>query len=419
LTFASLQPYLTAAALGLLLGLEREWSHRRGPRQSAGSRTFALLALGGAIAASFGPWVVAAGMAMVGALLVIGYVRTSTADPGLTTEVAAGATYLLGALALHESALAVAIAAVVAGLLVSKPRLHLFAREVITEVEVEDAVKFLVVAFVVLPLLPDRDLGPFGALNPRRIWLLVVAITGIGWLGYLGVRILGAQRGLLFAGLAGGFVSASMTTATMARLAREAAGQAEDARAARTAIRGQLAAAVAASVATVVQLTAVLLLVNPPLLQRLAPALLLAAAVLIGTAAAMARYSEQRAADAPPPQRPFALTPALLLAAVLTLALMIARGGTVWLGAGGAVLASGLAGLADAHAGSLAAASLSAHGELSAAGAALAIAAALGANTSVKCVLAFVGGGARFGGRFALAIAAAVACFALGFAFAP
>jgi uncharacterized membrane protein (DUF4010 family) len=415
LSFEALQPFLTAAAIGLLLGLEREWSHRAGARQAAGSRTFALLALAGAVAASFGPGVVAAGLAGVGALLAIGYARTSAADPGLTTEVAAGAAYLLGALAWREGALAVGLAVLIGALLVSKPRLHHLAREIVTDVEVEDAVKLLVVAFVVLPLLPSQDLGPFGVLNPRRIWKLVLALTGIGWLGYLGTRILGTRRGLLFAGLAGGFVSASATTATMARLARDAISRAGSAHeATRAALHGPLSAAIAASVATVMQLAAVLVFVNRPLLERLVPALALSGVALLVVAAMLARRAEGAASQAPPSGRPFALRPALVLAGLLTLALLISRAGTAWLGAGGAIAAAGLAGLVDAHAGALAAATLGARGELTLAEATWAVAASLGTNTGMKVVLAFAGGGARFGWPFAAAIAAAVAGFGVG-----
>lgn len=404
MSFDALQPFLTAVAIGLLLGMEREWSHRTGARQAAGSRTFALLALCGAIAASFGPWIVAAGLAGTAALLAIGYARTSTADPGLTTEVAAGAAYLLGALAFREAALAVGLAVLVAGLLLSKARLHRLARETVTEVEVEDAVKFLVIAFVVLPLLPDRDLGPFGALNPNRIWRLVVALTGIGWLGYLGVRVLGAQRGLLFTGLAGGFVSASATTAAMARRSGED-------------LRSSLAAAVAASAATVAQLAAVLALVNAGLLVRLAPSLVLSGAVLLTAAVLIARGSESGTVEDASADRPFALRPALVLAGVLTAALLIARAGAAWFGGKGAILAAGLAGFADAHASSVAAATLAARGEVEPSQALLAIAAALATNTVTKVVLAFVGGGRGFGWRFSATIAAGAATFALGMTF--
>ncbi|MEI6253351.1 MAG: MgtC/SapB family protein, partial [Mycobacteriaceae bacterium] len=205
MAWQSLQPYLVAVAIGLLLGFERERSHHR--TLSAGSRSFALLSLMGAAAAAFGLWVVIAGLAGVGTLMALAYFRTSGDDPGTTTEIAALVAYLLGALAYTQPAVAVALAVVVVALLLSKNRIHRFARDIVTEVELEDAVKFFVVAFVVLPLLPDRPMGPYGVLNPAKVWLLVVLLTGIGWVGYIGVRALGPKRGLLVTGLAGGFVS--------------------------------------------------------------------------------------------------------------------------------------------------------------------------------------------------------------------
>ncbi|MUM34962.1 MgtC/SapB family protein, partial [Mycolicibacterium sp. CBMA 361] len=213
MTWQLIEPFLVALAIGLLLGLERERSHTR--KLPAGSRSFALLSLAGAVAASFGPWAIAVVSLGVGALVALAYFRTSKEDPGTTTATAALVAYLLGALAYSRPALAVALAVVVASLLVSKARIHRFARDIITEVELEDAIKFLVIAFVILPLLPDRGLGPYGVLNPEKVWLLVVLLTGIGWVGYIGVRALGPERGLLITGVAGGFVSASATTASM------------------------------------------------------------------------------------------------------------------------------------------------------------------------------------------------------------
>ncbi len=152
--------------------------------------------------------------------MVLAYFRTSEEDPGTTTEIAAIVAYLLGVLAYTRPALAVALAVVVVGLLVSKTRIHRFARDIVSEVELEDAIKFFVVAFVVLPCCRTSRSGPYGVLNPAKVWLLVVLLTGIGWLGYIGVRALGPQRGLIVTGLAGGFVSASATTASMGRLSR-------------------------------------------------------------------------------------------------------------------------------------------------------------------------------------------------------
>jgi uncharacterized membrane protein (DUF4010 family) len=399
-----IQPYLVSLAIGLLLGFERERSQHR--TLAAGSRSFALLALLGTVAATFGPWAVIAGLVGIAALMVLAYFRTSDEDPGTTTEIAALVTYLLGGLAYTRPAVAVALAVVVAGLLVSKNRIHRFARDIVTEVEMDDAIKFFVVAFVVLPMLPDRALGPYGVLNPAKVWLLVVLLTGIGWLGYLGVRALGPQRGLLVTGLAGGFVSASATTAAMGRLSRT------------TGVRAPLASALAASLATFMQLLIVVGYVDPQVFRRLWPPVVAGAVVL----AAVAGYVYRRAGGderevpanpaATPASRPFALRPALILTAVLVFALLLGRWGADVLGPRGAVLAAFGAGLADAHAGSVAAATLAAKGDITVNTALVAVAAALASNLLVKIGLAFSAGGRRFGLGFVAGMTAPTLVFA-------
>lgn len=407
-----IQPFLVALAIGLLLGFERERSHTR--ELPAGSRSFALLSLVGAVAASFGQWAVVVGLVGVGALMALAYFRTSEEDPGTTTEIAALVAYLLGALAYTRPAAAVALAVVVAGLLVSKTRIHRFAREIVSEIELEDAIKFFVVAFVILPLLPDQGLGPYGVLNPAKVWLLVVLLTGIGWIGYVGVRALGPERGLLVTGLAGGFVSASATTASMGRLSRTVAGP-----------RAPLAGALVASLATFMQLLIVIGLVDAEVLRRLWPPVVAAAIVLVGIAAFVYRGATPArredvedtagAADVEPipASRPFSLRPALVLAAVLIFALLVGRWGADVLGPKGAVLAAFAAGLADAHAGAVGAASLAAKGDITVDTALTAIAAALGSNLLVKSVLAFTAGGRRFGLGFLAGTALPAVVFAL------
>lgn len=411
MAWQQLQPFLVALAIGLLLGLERERGHSGS--LPAGSRSFALLSLTGAVAAAFGMWAVAVGLVGVGALMVLAYFRTSDEDPGTTTEIAAIVAYLLGALAYSRPAVAGALAVIVAVLLVSKDRIHRFAREIISEIELEDAIKFFVVAFVVLPLLPDQPFGPYGVLNPAKVWLLVVLLTGIGWLGYIGVRALGPQRGLLVTGLAGGFVSASATTAAMGRLSRTAG------------LRAPLAGALLASVATFVQLLLVIGIVDSDVLRKLWPAAACGAIGLTGVAVFVYRGAastdpDHTAADteAQPSERPFALKPALILTAVLTLALLLGRWGSDVLGPQGAVLAAFVAGLADAHAGSVAAASLAAQGDLDVNTALIAISAALGSNLIVKCVLAFTAGGRRFLLGFLAGMAVPTVLFAIAITFA-
>jgi uncharacterized membrane protein (DUF4010 family) len=392
-----------ALALGLLVGLERERSDHR----TAGTRTFGIAGLLGGVAAAVSPYAVGAVVVAVGLVAAAGYRRTEEPEPGATTEIALVAVAALGALSWSSPSLAAGATVAVALLLWAKGPIHRFARDLVSDADVRDALTFFVAAFVVLPLLPDSDLGPYGALNPRRIWLIVVLLTATGWVGYVASRALGARRGLAVTGLAGGFVSASATTAAMARRARD-----DDVR------REGLAAAILASVSTLVLLSAICWYVSLDVLRALAPSLGLGAVALLVTAgvlllvprAASTGDSARPVEDGPPP-RPFALGPAVLLALVLTVALLVGRWGAATFGAAGAVTVSGLAGLADAHAGALAAAQLAASGQISVGTAVWAIAAALATNTVLKCVLAFAAGGLRIGARYTALMVIPVVAF--------
>ncbi len=384
-----------ALAVGLLVGLEREHTGH-GP---AGSRTFGIAGLLGGVSAAVSPYAVAATLVAVGLLSAASYRRTADEDPGSSTELALVAVVALGALSWSSPSLAVGATVAIALLLWAKGPIHRFARELVSDADVRDALTFFVAAFVVLPLLPDSDVGPYGVLNLRRIWLIVVLLTATGWVGYVATRALGARRGLAITGLAGGFVSASATTGAMARRARDPATE-----------REALGAAVLASVSTLLLLTgicwyastAVLRVVAPAIVAGLVALLVIAAALLLGAPPwrrpapaepAGADDEGEAEGERAAPERPFALGPAVLLALVLTAALFVGRWGVETFGGAGAVAVSGLAGLADAHAGALAAAQLAAAGAISVTTAVWAIGAALATQHAAQ-------GGARVrGGR--------------------
>lgn len=393
----TLRSFATALGIGLLVGMEREWSQREA-RTAAGTRTFALLALVGATSALLGQWFVVTAMLGVVTLTALGYWRLSKSDVGLTTEVAALLTFLLGALSWTAPGLAAAIAVTATFLLAFRVPLHHLAREVITETEVQDALKFLVLALVILPFVPDQAIDRWGALNPWRIWLLVVMITGIGWAGYVLVRLLGTRYGLMAAGFAGGFVSASATTAAMGRVAATSPGQA-------------IAGSLMASAATLVQLGIVVGVTSREMLVRLLPAIAGGTVVIVAMVAIMTRGNKSRV-DVSPWQvgRPFSFWPAMTLAALLTAVVMFSRWATESLGTAGAAGAAGLAGFADAHAAVLGVVTVEQTGGMDARTAMLAAGLALATNTVTKCVLAFASGGKAFGLRFAglIAIPAAV-----------
>ena len=214
--------------LGLLLGLERERAKKAQPL-FAGIRTLPLISLCGFFAASAAqkgmPLALPALLLAVGAFGLASYLRATESDAGITSEVAALVAALLGAVvAWGQVPVAASIAVVVTLLLTLKAPLHRLAGRVTGE-EVLAIVKFGIVAVVVLPLLPDEPVGPYDALVPRKVGLMVVILSGVSLVGYLLVRILGGRAGWALAGALGGLVSSTATTLSFSSKARDAREQ--------------------------------------------------------------------------------------------------------------------------------------------------------------------------------------------------
>jgi hypothetical protein len=196
--------FAAALGIGLLIGAERERRKGEGPSRSpAGIRTFMIASLSGAVSWALGgvPLLAITFLGVAG-LCAIGYMRTEEQDPGLTTETALLLTVLLGGFALKEPVTASALAVTVAIALMARTRIHHFIRDVLSEEELTDALIFAAAALVVLPLVPDRYVGPFGAINPRTIWKIVILIMSISAGGHIAVRLLGPRFSLPLAGLA-------------------------------------------------------------------------------------------------------------------------------------------------------------------------------------------------------------------------
>lgn len=405
----TIEPFLVAGAIGLLIGAEREhhaWRERE--PIAAGTRTFALLALLGALSAAVGTGLVIAGFAFVAALVIAGYWRTSREHHGTTTEVSAAVTFLLGAIAIDHQAVAAGIGVGVALLLEQKSRLHALLHDAISDEEMDDALRYVAMALVVLPLLPDDPVDRWGVVSPRDVWTLVIVLAGIGWVGHIATRVLGPRRGLVVTGAAGGFVSASATTAMLGRMARRAPGLE----------RSALAAALAASVATCAQIVAVVAVVDRPLGVALVAPMALAGLALIAEVAVLARRAAPTADadETPPHRRPLQFAASLGLAGVITATLLVSAALTEQAGDSAVVVTAGVAGLADTHGASVAAVSLVDSAGVSRSAALVAVALALATNTVTKIVLAFTAGGASFGRRFALAMVAPIALATTGFA---
>ena len=216
--------FALAFGLGMLIGLQREWSSTR----MAGIRTFPIVALVGAVAASLvesaGGWTLAAGLLAMTAVTVLGNwlkLKQGSAAPGLTTEVTMLLAYLLGAIVvLGDPVHAVVLTGAVAVLLQLKGPLHAAVGR-LGDHDVKAITQFVLISLVILPLLPSRDFGPYSVLNPREIWWMVVLIVGIGLAGYLAYKFFGEKAGTLLGGLLGGLVSSTATSVSYARRSRE------------------------------------------------------------------------------------------------------------------------------------------------------------------------------------------------------
>lgn len=171
--------------------------------------------------------VISAGVVAVAVLIRIANTPRSGRtidDPGLTTEVAMLVMFGVGVLAgTGERALAVVLGATTAVLLDLRPELHSFASRISAE-EMRAVMQFVVISLIVLPVLPDQNWGPYGAINPRRIWWMVVLITGFNLGSYLGYRQLGDAAGTVVAGILGGMISSTATTVSAARGSRHGQG---------------------------------------------------------------------------------------------------------------------------------------------------------------------------------------------------
>ena len=383
---------IVALGIGLLIGAERERRKGQGPSRSpAGIRTFAVTSLVGAVSVIVGSELLLA-IATVGviALTAIAYWRSHDDDPGLTTEIALILTVLLGGLSAGQPALAGGLAAIVAILLASRTGLHRFVRSVLTEEEVNDILIFAGATLVVLPFIPDRSMGPFGALNPHSIWILVVLVMAISGAGYIAVRLLGTRFGLPIAGLASGFISSTATIAAMGARGKATADV----------MTAAVAGAVLSTIATIAQMAVVVGATSWPTLRSLSISLASAGLIAIVYGAAFTILAlRQKPGDEAKGGRAFNLTTALVFALTLSCIMVASAALQEWFGENGVILAAALAGFADTHSAAISVASLVASGKMSAADAVLPILTGLSTNTLSKLVLAGTSGGRSFAVR--------------------
>ena len=449
-TLEALQRLLVAMLVGLLIGVDRERAEeRKQHKQFAGVRTFPLIAGVGAglalLRAELGVAPLVAGFVAVAAIIIVAYQASCRAGQvGATTELAALLTFVVGALAgSGQLIIAGATGVTVAVLLATKPRIERLSRAM-TEQELAAVLQLAVISVIVLPLLPDRGLGPWQVWNPFKIWLVVVLVSAVSFAGFVAVRWKGERAGLYWAGALGALVSSTATTAAMAQRSR-----ATPERVGRISV-----AAILASTVMCVRLLAVVAAVRPQLLALLAPpmgamavvglavALLLhrkaggerrqdkvddhedaelvdepeddaedeAKAIQRPTAAKRAQAGRGRVQRARPERKlgnPFSLRSAITFGLLFAFILLLVKAADVWLGDKGTFLAALLAGLVDVDAISIALAR-SARGDHTTS-AVLGIVLACASNNLFKAGIAVFAGGGAFRRNVALTLLAMAA----------
>ncbi|MFO0761787.1 MAG: MgtC/SapB family protein [Byssovorax sp.] len=415
-----------AVAAGALIGAEREQSKlaapnaagesgtpsTRTPHDFGGIRTFPLIALAGGLSALLipvvGAWVLGVALAGLAALLSIAYFRTSAnGEPGLTTEAAAVLTFLLGAMAAmpgwlpgaQRYLLVASCSAIIMALLALKRPLHGFAAKISAD-DVYATAKFVLLVLVVLPILPDRTVGPLDVLNPQKIGIMIVLVAAVSFVGYVAARVTGSRRGLFLTGILGGFASSTAVTLTFSGRAKEQPSLVE-----------LCSIAILAGSATMfVRILLIVAAVDRPLLVLLSLPLGLMAAGGFGAAALVYRSSiKHDAHEEVPLKNPFYLAQSIKFGLAYAVILVIAKAAQLYLGQTGVLAGSVVAGLAEVDAITLSLTELH-QGGMSADTAAIGITLAAVTNTLVKTALAFVLGGRALGKRVGLGLAAALLC---------
>lgn len=388
----------TAVGVGLLVGAVRE-RRKADALIVAGLRTHGLAAMAGAVSLWLDPLAFAVTVALVGVFVALSYRQTRDSDPGLTSEIALVAVCLLGGLAMRAPPLAAGLGVVMAVLLYAKKPLHRLTRELLSEREVHDGLVLLASALVVLPLIPDRTLGPFGAFNPAILWTLVVLVMAISALGHVALRVVGNRRGLAIAGFFAGYVSSTAAVAGFGQRLREAPAL----------MRPAVGAAMLANLASLSLFVPVLLTVSPPLLEQLWPELLAVAIVLL--AGGLLGLRDDGADSVAPPTaetRMFQFRHSVIFALVIAAVLFLSAALNAWVGPRGALAVALVAALGELHAAVATVGNLFKTGALSADQARLGLVGLLVASGLAKTVVAWVSGGRGYGLRVGTGLALSV-----------
>jgi uncharacterized membrane protein (DUF4010 family) len=390
------------AALGLLVGLQREHAGT----MLAGIRSFPLVTIFGGVCAllamSYGGWLVGAGLLAVAAMLVVGNLRQRAEardGAGITTEVAALLMYALGAYLIQGvMEVAVVVAGVLAVLLHLKAQMHAFVKRIENK-DIKAVMQFVLISLVILPLLPDQTYGPYAVLNPRNIWWMVVLIVGVQLAGYVLYRLVGQGAGTLLGGMLGGLIS---STATTVAYARQAHGSPESAPLAATVI-------MLASTVSLLRVMVVAALVAPLAVGAIALPLGAMLAALVALSLTQFFLVGRAPVQLPAAENPAELKPALFFAGLYALVTIGIAAAQDWFGNSGLYVVALISGLTDVDAVTLSSTRMLSQNRLPADIAWRVILVAALANLVFKGGSAYVLGGKALGRRVLLLFGLALA----------
>lgn len=405
-----IQPFAVAALLGALIGMERAFSARgnRAEREILGGlRTFSLISLMGCIASLIDtrvPGFLVAALAGVIAMAAIAYFISNWRDgeTGVTTEIAIPLCFCVGVLVQADRLIAAVIAAVMTAIILHLKQATDSLAGRLEKEDIRAVLKFVIVAFVILPLLdPDYvlragDIAPLAGAIPERfldmpvvkpytVWLMVVLISAISFAGYVATKVAGPRRGIGVTGFLGGLVSSTATTITFARRSAEAPSHA---------LPFSLAI-IAAGTIMYPRILVETAVVNAALVPGLAVSL--GAMTAVGAMACLVlwRLSGRETAEGVPLRNPFSIAPALSFALVYAAIVLAARVVQATLGDAGVYVVSIISGLSDVDAITLTMSQLAREDPSRSAQSITAITLAAMANTGMKAFLALAMGTRR------------------------
>lgn len=401
--------FAVALGIGLIIGTERERSKNINENGAvAGVRTFAIASLLGATSYMVSIWLHIAILICVMIFVAVAYFTNQSEDSGLTTEISLLFTVILGGLTMTNATLAASLGIVTALLLLIKKRLHGFVLNTVTKAELYEFLMLSAATLIILPIVPNAFIGPFDAVNPRNLWLIVIFVMAINAIGHLALRLLGQRFGLPIVGFVSGFISSVATIGAMGERAKKTP----------TLSNSAVCGATFSSLATIFELSMILAAIHTATLDALKWSLIFGGVAIAGYGLILTIKSfDQHATYDTKTSNSFSLKTALMFASMIAIVLIVSAALKAWFGQNGLIIASGVAGLADSHAPSITVATMAAAGKISAENAVIPILVALSLNTCSKALIAVWSGSKTFAAQVILGLIIQVVALWVGWWF--